>query len=153
MKKIDPGQTISILANLGVIGGIVLLALELQQNNDLLSAQARAERASVPIGVNAMNLSNPELMRIKFRARSGADLTAEEEFWMEEVAWGTFVRWQFVWGEFDAGLIDREAIPTEDWRISMEDSPQTMRFWREYKDIAFRADFVQFVEEEVLNRR
>ena len=30
MKKIDLGQTISILANIGVIGGILLLAFELR---------------------------------------------------------------------------------------------------------------------------
>jgi len=32
MKKIDLGQTIQTLANLGVIAGIVFLAMELQQN-------------------------------------------------------------------------------------------------------------------------
>ncbi|MDH3276443.1 MAG: hypothetical protein OEM99_18080, partial [Gammaproteobacteria bacterium] len=32
MKKIDLGQMVTILANLGVILGIVFLALELQQN-------------------------------------------------------------------------------------------------------------------------
>ena len=41
MKKIDLGQSIGILANLGVIAGIVFLGLELRQNNSLLAAQAR----------------------------------------------------------------------------------------------------------------
>jgi hypothetical protein len=41
MKKIDLGQTVQILANLGVIAGIVFLGIELQQNNALLGAQAR----------------------------------------------------------------------------------------------------------------
>ena len=40
MKKIDVGQTVSILANVGVIAGILLLAFELSQNNKLLRAQA-----------------------------------------------------------------------------------------------------------------
>ena len=44
MKNIDLGQTIGILANLGVIAGIVFLAVELQQNNKLLGAQAREYR-------------------------------------------------------------------------------------------------------------
>jgi len=33
MKKIDLGQTLSITANVGVIGGIFFLAYELNKNN------------------------------------------------------------------------------------------------------------------------
>ena len=45
MKKIDLGQTISILANVGVIAGIVFLGFELRQNNALMAADARVVRA------------------------------------------------------------------------------------------------------------
>ena len=41
MKKIDPGQTIQILANVGVIAGIAFLAVELRQNNELLRSSSR----------------------------------------------------------------------------------------------------------------
>ena len=41
MKKIDLGRTIGMLANLGVIIGIAFLAIEMHQNNQLLSMQAR----------------------------------------------------------------------------------------------------------------
>ena len=40
MKKPDLGQTISVLAKLGVIAGIAFLATELKQNNELLRAEA-----------------------------------------------------------------------------------------------------------------
>lgn len=43
MKKIDVGQAISLLANIGVIAGIVFLGLELRQNNLLLNAQTRGD--------------------------------------------------------------------------------------------------------------
>jgi len=59
MKKIELGQTISILANLGVIAGIVFLGLELQQNNTLLNAQIRAARAQVRIVWNDLMLQSP----------------------------------------------------------------------------------------------
>ena len=38
MKKIDLGQAIGILANVGVIAGIVFLGMELRQNNELVVA-------------------------------------------------------------------------------------------------------------------
>jgi len=41
MKKIDLGQTITILANLGVIVGIAFLAIEMSQNNRLLMMESR----------------------------------------------------------------------------------------------------------------
>lgn len=34
MKKVDLGQTLSILANLGVITGIVILAIEIRDSNN-----------------------------------------------------------------------------------------------------------------------
>jgi len=42
MKKIDLGQAIGVLANLGVITGIVFLAYETHQNSELLELQVRA---------------------------------------------------------------------------------------------------------------
>ena len=41
MKKIELGQLIQIVANLGVIAGIVFLAVELRQNNRLYSRTLR----------------------------------------------------------------------------------------------------------------
>jgi hypothetical protein len=45
MKKIDLGQTITILANIGVIAGIVFLGVELRQTQDAMQAQAYQARA------------------------------------------------------------------------------------------------------------
>jgi hypothetical protein len=42
MKNIDLSQVISTVANVGVIAGIVFLAFELRQNNELLISQARS---------------------------------------------------------------------------------------------------------------
>ena len=40
LKKLDLGQSIGILANVGVIAGIVFLGLELRQHNELMEAEA-----------------------------------------------------------------------------------------------------------------
>jgi hypothetical protein len=42
MKQIDYGQAAQVLANVGVLAGIIFLAFELQQNNELLNMQIRA---------------------------------------------------------------------------------------------------------------
>jgi hypothetical protein len=45
MKKIDFGQTVSVVANIGVVIGIVLLVYELNQNRQMTAAQTRHEMA------------------------------------------------------------------------------------------------------------
>jgi hypothetical protein len=40
MKKTDLGQTVQIVANIGVIGGIILLAYEVNQNSDAIRLPA-----------------------------------------------------------------------------------------------------------------
>ena len=49
MKKIDLAQAASVLANVGVIAGIIFLALELRQNQQLVMAQTRNEIARMGI--------------------------------------------------------------------------------------------------------
>jgi len=75
VKKLDLGQTVTILANAGIIAGIVFLGIELAQNNALLGAQARATRAQVRMDGTDLTLSTPELMRAFARQQSGESLS------------------------------------------------------------------------------
>ena len=60
MKNIDLGQALSILANLGVIAGIVFLGIELRQNQLVGQSQVRNEVTSAYLSVyqSDMNLSD-----------------------------------------------------------------------------------------------
>ena len=71
MKKIDLGQTISILANFGVIAGIVFLAVEIGQNqraldeqNMLTSLSGRDSAFSMMGSFRRLRMENPELDRV-----------------------------------------------------------------------------------------
>ena len=150
MKKIDLGQLLSILANVGVIVGIAFLAFELRQNNALLGAQARTARASIPIDASNITVGTPELWRALMKDRSGHDLTAGEEFLLQEWHWGTLIRWQYVFGEYEAGLLEREDLPTEQWRFTFMTNSEMAEFWEDRKDAAFRSDFVEFMEVDVI---
>ena len=86
MKKIDLGQALSILANLGVIAGIVFLAIEVGQNQAALEEQNTLTRIS---GRDAALeyfsshrktlLDNPDLLQMRLKARRGETLTALEQ--------------------------------------------------------------------------
>jgi hypothetical protein len=49
MKKIDVGQTLSIIGNVAVVTGILLLVFELNQNREMVMAQTRNEMSQVLI--------------------------------------------------------------------------------------------------------
>jgi hypothetical protein len=60
MKKIDLGQALSILANLGVLIGILLLVLELKQNNRFADEQAQYAALQQSLRMNEL-IVQPEL--------------------------------------------------------------------------------------------
>ena len=79
MKKIDLGQTITILANLGVIGGILLLAYELRQNNAFMGAQARFNRLSINVDQYSSRIVDAGLTEVHLKARQGERLSPVEQ--------------------------------------------------------------------------
>ena len=91
MKKIDFAQAATILANVGVIAGIVFLGFELRQNNDLMEADVRATYASMDQTGWGFIIENPEVIEVLIKDRNGEELTEAEEhrlnaLWMQNLA-------------------------------------------------------------------
>lgn len=61
MKKIDLGQTLTILANIGVIAGIVFLGMEIRQANRIALVTAEYELRNNFSSANDAILTNTEL--------------------------------------------------------------------------------------------
>jgi hypothetical protein len=78
MKKLDLGQTLGVLANAGVIAGIVFLAVELQQNNELLEAEIRTIRHDFRSADYLLPLQHREYAGALIKHRRGEDLTEYE---------------------------------------------------------------------------
>ncbi len=78
MKKIDLSQTISIVANLGFLIGILLLVYELNQNRTAMQAQTRNAIAETLVNLLALEASTPELMAMEAKLEAGEPLTPAE---------------------------------------------------------------------------
>jgi len=115
LKKLDIGQTITILANVGVVAGILFLAYEIQQNNKFLAAQARSVLAANRISANDMLLL-PENLSVQFKASSGLELSEEEIYRLTTIANSLLVRWEAEYKEFAAGMFAREDLLVEGYR-------------------------------------
>lgn len=79
MKKIDLGQTINTIANLGVIAGIVFLAIELRQNNKQLELQSYQSWVSANVAMN-MAASDPVVSGLLAQGHSGSSNLSEETY-------------------------------------------------------------------------
>jgi hypothetical protein len=79
MKKFDVGQALQLLANFGVIAGIVFLGVELRQNNELMAQQQRYNRLLMATGTNDLILENPHVAALTVKSGQGLEaLTAIE---------------------------------------------------------------------------
>ena len=117
MKKIDLGQAITILANVGVIAGIVFLAMELQQNNALLAAQASYSQFSIERERRTRLIENiGGIADIVVREMDGEPLSTVEGIRLS-MNWLDIVdSWEWQFRELEAGRLEGGVLNVEDWR-------------------------------------
>jgi hypothetical protein len=151
MKKIDLGQVVQILANLGVIASIAFLAIQVRQNSDVQRAEARAARAQIRIDGLEARTSNPALLAAFHKQRRGEPLTELEETLLGVDARAILTGWQYIWGELREGLIESVDVPIEDWRRAYSRNAVLRRVWEADGSVSFRPDFVAWMNENVVS--
>jgi len=153
LKKIDLGQAITILANVGVIAGIVFLGVELRQNNELLTAQASYARFSVERERRTRLMENRGgLGDIIRKKQSGEPLNPAETYQHVLMMADIFdmFRWQF--GELKAGRLPDDSIDLWAWRQIWRTNPELGNIIDGQRQ-ALDPEFVQYLEENVINWR
>ncbi len=147
MKKIDLGQTITILANIGVIGGILLLAYELRQNNNLMVAEAQFNRLSINVDQYTSRVEDAGLNELLLRAMEKEPLSPAEQARVEQ-----FVMRALLVREWSFKVLPATEIPIERWL-------ENTRALEEHRTVFERdkanldPDFVRFMEENIVNER
>jgi len=114
MKKIDLGQTVTLLANVGVIVGIIFLAFELRQNNQQLALQSYQSWVDANLAINA-SLMNQQVSAIAAAGNSGSANLTEDTFI-------TYAMWQlsvFQMAQSTDYLHRQGALDEELWRAEM----------------------------------
>ena len=62
MKKVDLGQTVTLLANIGVLVGIIIVAYEIRQSNRIATGTTAYELSRNFMGINELYLTNPDVL-------------------------------------------------------------------------------------------
>jgi len=153
MKKVDLGQTIAILANAGVIAGIVFLAFELQQNNQLLGVQVRSVQFDQAIGFPNQILQNPSLAAALRKAEQNESITPDEEILLRALALRGLRQLEYSFQDARA-----RGVPVSAAEIALYQSGfrgegifrwPLGNYWAGMKSF-FDPDFVEFVEDSVV---
>jgi len=108
VKKIDLGQTLGILANLGVIAGIVFLGIELQQNNKLLRAEAIGTVLETRLARQDQVLSGVDLAALLQRNETQETLSPEDMIRMHASRAQGLIGWQRDYFLYKEGILPEE---------------------------------------------
>ena len=108
MKKIDLGQTIAVLANIGVLAGILFLAYEMRQNT-VATRLASAESLSAAVSSTELTVAaNPELADLVRRASEGDELTATEALRIDVFYRAAVRQWQNAYYRYLSDTLEDE---------------------------------------------
>ena len=147
MKKIDTGQMIAVLANVGVIAGIAFLAFELRQNNSLLRAQASFNLLQNRIEYRTDIVRDPEFAEFWAENLAGGRVSATQLRVLMHVQ-RTFLNWQYEYGQYLDGHLAEGEFSVTALRNAFGDG-QVRGTWELFKE-QLRPDFVQWMEENVV---
>jgi hypothetical protein len=107
-----------LAANLGVLGGIALVILQLNQNEKMMRAQTRHEIAMGIVDQLTQTASNSQLADVGVRANAGAELTPVEQY-QHQLRTGALLRiWEDEHYQYRMGLFDEAEFVRErnNWR-------------------------------------
>jgi|GEM_PF-1143103 len=156
MKSESINQWVTLGANIGVLLGILLLAYELNQNNDLLEAQISFSYQQNRRDVGAALSNNEPLARVIAKASSDESLSDTELLMLIDYHYEIFIVWEW---EYLESLQGRFSPNTDGWKqvvLSRLSSgklrqPGILVSWGTLK-LTFRPDFVDFMETNVISQ-
>ena len=148
MRKIDLGQSIQILANIGVMAGIVFLGIEVAQNNGYAATEIRATRYLTAIEAFTIAAENTQLLATVLKDRDHETLTELEAAQLR--AWWIRVLLTNQWAYSEMAVADTSPF-VEMQRFNNETYSLYRQTWEARKSY-FQPDFIQFMEENVFNQ-
>lgn len=149
MKKIEPAQMATLIANIGVIGGLLLLVYEVRQNNELMAAEARFNRTLMAIDAWRFTAEHPEITEWREMERRGEELTSAQTRVIDSAVMAIFVNIEWAFRELGVGSKEIDQV-REVQAYNFRSRPEYRRVWEDRK-AAFDPEFVQWMEENVID--
>jgi hypothetical protein len=135
-------------ANFGVLAGIILLVVELEQNREMMRAQTRNEIAAEIVDLLSQVATSNELSSLLSRAASGESLSDEDQRQFGHRALAMFRYFENVHYQYRQGMYDEEEYQAQRdaWRhnggfLSRPEYKSVWCAWRETFSVEFRTEY------------
>ena len=122
---------LTLAANVGVLVGLALVLLQLNQNEKMMRAQTRHEIAAGIVELLAEGAGNPQLTDVLYRGGQGAALTPVEQYQFQ-LRMGALLRtWEDEHYQYRMGLYDEEEFSREreNWRAVLAENMGMVALW------------------------
>jgi hypothetical protein len=147
MKKIDLGQTISILANLGVIAGIVFLGYEISQNTDAIRSATIQAIADQSYDNSLTFVDNSELRAARRAARANS-LTDDQQDQLDYMYSASLRIQQNRYLQARLGILDEETLLEIGTQEGYRD-PYFLDYWSRNRE-GYSDGFREYIERRLL---
>lgn len=151
--ELELEQIITIGANIGVIAGLIFLAMEVRQNNKFLAAQARYSLRQYRSDI-ADSLMLPHVIEATHKWARGEAITPEERSTGLMVAIKMVELWEWQFGEYAAGMLRKDELPVGAWRLWFHNKgpfPTPVRDIYDLRKSVMNTEFVQFFDDNVVS--
>lgn len=152
LKRLDVAQAAGLLANLGVIAGIVFLAYEIRQNNLYLQEEARNNLFQNRQNGALRRGMNPDIARILYWQETDEPLSELDRRRQADLIMANFLSWQYDYQSVQRGILDSSDLATSGIRTTWENMAGVEEIWARRK-MSFDPVFVEWMEENVVNVR
>ena len=142
-------QWLTLIANLGVIAGLIFLIFEVDQTNNMMRAQTRSGISDAIIENITLGIE-PRILSAYLKQESGEALSREEAHLLDQLTNATLGLWENTHYQYRNGLFDTDEFEAdlEVWREEMQ-SPEFKRHWQARSATysrSFRAEIDKLIE-------
>lgn len=152
MKKVDYGQVVSILANIGVVLGLVFLGIEVYQSNQINRTDAWNNLIRTGIDFNDAIAQNSDLAGILAKSNNNESLSDAEEIRLRAFAAASMQRVWFDYQQISTGIITPEELKTRipRFKVLLARFPSVETLYEQNRN-GYSQDFQRFVDSCVLS--
>lgn len=139
---------LTLIANLGVIAGIIFLAMELRQNTEMMRAQSRTAMSQDTGNLLTLNVSDASYLGVVDRGLAGEELTAVERTQFRR----TYNAWIWHWNnlvyQHRVGLYDDDeySLQIEIVRDDINRLPGLKKHWCDHSPRNASRELIEAIE-------
>ena len=140
-------ESVSLIANIGVIGSIVFLGLEMQQNTEMTQSQTRNSIVENQLSVYEKMIENPELFGIADKRSANLDVADAETQQLHVFILSQLRIWENEFYQYQKGLYAAEEFEARRiWWERIMRRPVNLQTWRVEQE-TFYPDFRIYMNE------